>query len=93
MPLAVFVVVGLLFLLSPLQNAFSRRLEGEADWVALETTHDPAAARALFRRFTHVALVQPQPPAWSELLYDDHPSVMERIEMAAAWRARHAGGG
>jgi len=92
-PLAVFVVVGLLFLLSPLQNAFSRRLEGEADWVALETTHDPAAARALFRRFTHVALVQPQPPEWSELLYDDHPSVMERIEMAAAWRARHAGGG
>ena len=87
-PLAIFVVVALLFLLSPLQHAFSQRLEAEADWVALETTRDPGATEALFRRFTRVALVQPDPPGWAGLLIDTHPSIMERIEMAEAWRAR-----
>jgi Zn-dependent protease with chaperone function len=91
-PLAIFVVAALLFLLSPLQHAFSQRLEAEADWVALETTRDPDASKALFRRFTRIALVQPDPPGWAGLLIDDHPSIMERIEMAEAWRAGHPGG-
>jgi STE24 endopeptidase len=91
-PLAIFVVVALLFCLSPLQNAFSRRLESEADWVALETTHDPKAAQALFRRFTRIALVEPRSPGWAELLIGNHPDVMQRIEMAQAWRLRHPGG-
>ncbi len=87
-PIAIFVVAALLFLLSPLQHAFSQRLEAEADWVALETTRDPGATKALFRRFTRIALVQPDPPGWAGLLIDTHPSIMERIEMAEAWRAR-----
>jgi STE24 endopeptidase len=90
-PLAIFVVVALLFLASPLQAAFSRRLESEADWVALQTTHEPGAMEGLFRRFTRIALVQPDPPGWTKLLIEDHPSVMQRIEMAEAWRARYAG--
>ncbi len=88
-PLAIFVVVVLLFLATPLQTAFSRRLESEADWVALQTTHEPGATQALFRRLSRLALVQPDPPRWTKLLLEDHPSVMERIEMARAWRARH----
>jgi len=87
-PLAILVVAALLFLLSPLQHAFSQRLEAEADWIALETTRDPGATKALFRRFTRIALVQPDPPGWAGLLIDTHPSIMERIEMAEAWRAR-----
>ena len=87
-PLAIFVVVSLLFVMSPLQRAFSQRLEAEADWVALEATHDPGAAKELFRRFTRVALVQPDPPEWAGLLIETHPSMLERIEMAEAWRAR-----
>lgn len=87
-PLAIFVVVALLFLMSPLQRAFSQRLEAEADWVSLETTRDPGATQELFRRFVRVALVQPDPPGWAGLLLDTHPSIMERIEMAEAWRAR-----
>ncbi len=84
-PLAIFVVVVLLFLATPLQTAFSRRLESEADWVALQTTHEPGATQALFRRLSRLALVQPDPPAWTKLLIENHPSVMERIEMARAW--------
>jgi STE24 endopeptidase len=88
-PLALFIVVALLFVASPLQNAFSRRLEAEADWSALQATHDPAAARALFRRFTRVARAQPTSPGWATLMLENHPTIMERIEMADAWRSLH----
>jgi hypothetical protein len=40
-----------------------------------------------FRCFSAIALAEPRPPGWADLLLDDHPAVMERIEMAEAWRA------
>lgn len=89
-PLGLFVVVVLQFLAQPVFNEFSRRLETEADWVALETTRDPDATRELFAAFTRTTLQQPDPPTWSYLLHDTHPSVMERIALAEAWRARRA---
>jgi STE24 endopeptidase len=89
-PLAIFVTVALLLLASPLQQAFSRRLEAEADWSALQTTRDPAATQSLFRHFTRIALVQPTSPEWATLLLDNHPDPLQRIEMAAAWRRLNA---
>ena len=56
--------------------------------IALETTEDPAAAKALFRGFTSTALSEPSPPLWSYLLLETHPTVEQRIEMAEAWAAR-----
>ena len=88
-PLALLVVVALLLIATPLQQAFSRRLEAEADWSALQTTRDPQAMRALFARFTRVALIEPTSPGWAHLLFDTHPDPMQRIEMAAAWRGLH----
>ena len=72
----------------PLGGAISRRYEAEADWIALERTRDPAAARALFAGFVRHDLDQPDPPRWAHLLLGDHPTLLERIEMAEAWRAR-----
>jgi STE24 endopeptidase len=91
-PVAIFTVTALLLVMSPLQHAFFQRLEAEADWVALQTTREPEATKELFRGFTRVALAQPDPPEWADLLTSDHPSIMERIEMAQAWRARHSAG-
>jgi STE24 endopeptidase len=88
-PLALFVVVALLFVASPLRNAYSRRLEAEADWSALQATHDPAAAKALFRRFTRIARVEPTSPGWATVMLGTHPTIMRRIEMADAWRKLH----
>jgi len=87
-PLGLLAVVVLQFLAQPLANEFSRRQEAEADWVALEATRDPESARRLFEQFTHLTLQQPSPPTWSYLWLDTHPTVMERIAMAEAWRAR-----
>jgi STE24 endopeptidase len=89
-PLGLFVLVVLQLLALPLQAAISRHIEGEADWVALQTTHDPTAAAGLFRKFTTVALEQPDPPGWARLLLADHPTIEQRIGMAEAWRRLHA---
>ena len=90
-PLGLFVLVTLSLAALPLQNTITRRMEGEADWVALETTDDPEAAAALFERFSTTALVDPNPPTWSYLLMNTHPTIEQRIAMAEAWRARHGG--
>jgi STE24 endopeptidase len=87
-PLSLFVLVALQFLALPVQNAISRHVEAEADWVALETTEDPDGARALLRRFTTAGLAEPSPPAWSYFLMEDHPSIAERIAMVEAWETR-----
>jgi STE24 endopeptidase len=87
-PLALFVLVALQLLALPLLNAIVRHVEAEADWIALETTQDPDGARALLRRFTTAGLAEPNPPAWSYILMDNHPSIAERIAMVEAWEAR-----
>ena len=68
----------------------SRNMEAEADWVALETTRDPDAARRLWQGFARQALADPSPPTWSYLLVDTHPSMAKRVAMVDAWRERNA---
>jgi STE24 endopeptidase len=63
-------------------------MEAEADWIALETTKDPEAAGELFERFSTTALADPNPPAWSYLIMQSHPTIEQRIAMAEAWRRR-----
>jgi STE24 endopeptidase len=84
--LLVLAVIGLV--ITPFGNAVTRRYEAEADWSALRATHDPAAAESLFRKFTRYDLVQPNPPGWSYVMIDNHPTVVQRIAMARAWEAR-----
>jgi STE24 endopeptidase len=90
-PLSLFVVTVLGLLALVPSSAVSRRYEAEADWVALETTEDPDAARQLFERFTEITLSEPDPPDWFELI-SSHPSVEQRIAMVLAWREREGRG-
>ena len=68
-------------------------MESEADWKALETTHDPAAARGLFREFAVTSLGDPSPPTWAYLLLQTHPTLAQRVAMANAWAEEHPGVG
>jgi STE24 endopeptidase len=91
-PLALLALVVLGLLALPLQNAISRHMEAEADWMALRTTRDPAAATQLFRQFVTTTLDEPSPSTWDYLLLENHPTIAQRIAMAQAWRswsARH----
>jgi STE24 endopeptidase len=88
-PLSLFVLVVLQLAAQPFRNVVSRRYEAEADWSALEATRDPRAARALFRHFTTIALADPNPPTWSYVLLETHPTMVQRIAMAEAWADRN----
>jgi STE24 endopeptidase len=91
-PLGLLVLVVLSFLALPAENAISRHLEAEADWVALETTEDPDNARQLFERFSTTLLTEPDPPDWAYVLMDTHPELIDRIAMIEAWEEREARG-
>jgi len=80
-PLAVFFLVVLQLLQSPVQNVITRHQEAEADWSALRATHDPVAGRALFTLFASQTLDDPSPPWWDYVLLENHPTLLQRIEM------------
>ncbi|HEY2543975.1 MAG TPA: M48 family metalloprotease [Gaiellaceae bacterium] len=85
-PLALLALVVLQLLALPLQNAISRHMEAEADWMALRTTHDPHDAIALFRRFVPTTLDDPSPSTFDYLTEESHPTLVQRIAMAEAWK-------
>ncbi|MBV8480069.1 MAG: M48 family metalloprotease, partial [Actinobacteria bacterium] len=85
-PIALLALVVLELLALPLQNAISRHMEAEADWMSLRTTHDPTDAIALFRRFVPTTLEEPDPSTVDYLVEEDHPTIVQRIAMAEAWR-------
>ena len=87
-PLALLVLAVIGLVITPLGNAVSRRYEAEADWSALRATRDPVEAESIFRKFTRYDLIQPNPPLWSYVWLDDHPTVVQRIAMARAYAAR-----
>ncbi|HEY3577984.1 MAG TPA: M48 family metalloprotease [Gaiellaceae bacterium] len=86
-PLAIFVYVVLQLVALPLQNVVTRHLEAEADWSALRATHDPGAGRQLFRLFASETLEDPSPPWWDYVFLENHPTLLQRIEMTRYYRA------
>ncbi len=88
LPFAILFLAALSLFTAPLQNAVSRRYEAEADWRALNATHDPAAARKLFESFGRTSLEQPSPPAWDYLWLENHPTLVQRIAMTERWQQR-----
>jgi STE24 endopeptidase len=86
-PLALLALTVGQLVITPFTNVVSRRYEAEADWVALKATGDAAAAKGLFTGFVK-DLSDPQPPALAQLFFGSHPSPLERVEMAEAFRRR-----
>jgi STE24 endopeptidase len=86
-PLVIFVYVLLQLAALPLQNVVSRHFEAEADWSALRATRDPAAGRRLFRLFASETLEDPSPPWWDYVFLENHPTLMQRIEMTRYYAA------
>ncbi len=61
-PVAIFVLVVLQLIVTPGQNAVVRNYEQEADWVGLQTTCEPGAARASLQRLARKSLPIPTRP-------------------------------
>jgi STE24 endopeptidase len=88
LPYAILVLTVLGLLVTPLENAVSRRYEAEADWRSLNATHDPASTRKLFQSFARTSLEDPKPPLWDYLWLETHPTVAQRIKLVEEWRQR-----
>jgi STE24 endopeptidase len=89
-PVALLVVTLFGLAVLPIRNVISRHYEAEADWAALQTTRDPAGMTGLFQHFGVKDLSSPDPPTWAYVLFADHPTLMQRIAMAEAWKTRTA---
>ena len=90
-PLALLVVVVLQIAVTPGPERRSRAgYEAEADWVALQTTRDPRAAREAVRG---AGRDEPRRPGPAGLGHTSCSApirpTMQRIAMAEAWQARH----
>jgi Zn-dependent protease with chaperone function len=89
-PLSLLVLIVLQLAATPVENVISRRMEQEADWMALQTTRDPTSAIRLFKDFTRADLAEPSPPDWAYVLLDTHPTILQRIGMVEAWKRRQS---
>jgi STE24 endopeptidase len=88
-PLALVVVAVLQLVSAPAANVITRRIEAEADWMALQVTRDPDALEGVMSAFVETSLSDPDPPRWIELLTGTHPSLEDRVGMARAWAQRN----
>lgn len=72
--------------LTIVSNQLSRAVEARADAVSLELTEDPTAMIDLRRRSAVRNVSDPDPPVVPSFLFSTHPSTLERIGIAEAWR-------
>jgi Zn-dependent protease with chaperone function len=75
------------FLTTPIDNAYSRHQEHQADVYGLEVTHglvpDPQQnAAAAFQILGEVDLADPNPPPFMAFWLYDHPPIPDRIKFA-----------
>ena len=87
-PRALLAAFVLLLVATPIANAVSRRYEAEADWIAIETTRDPAGAKRFLAELAGAGVRDPSPPRWWSVVFGTHPTLAERAGMADARRSR-----
>ena len=90
MPLLFLIFYGVMLVLIPLQNGFSRRLERAADRFALEASSKPQAFIPCMTKLGRLNLADPEPPRLVEWFFYDHPAISKRIQMAQEYTTRAA---
>jgi len=91
-PVALLVLVVAQLLAAPLLNTAFRREEAAADWAALDATREPETDRSLMQNLAKKSLGNPDPPTWVYGLFENHPTIMQRIAISRAWEEEQRGG-
>jgi Zn-dependent protease with chaperone function len=91
MPLGVLAFWLFCFVDLPIDMAFSRHLEHEADRFGLELTHENHAAATAFVRLMQVDLGVARPGPIFMLWFGTHPCIADRIEFCNTYRPWEAG--
>jgi Zn-dependent protease with chaperone function len=82
-PLLALVMTVLSLAVLPIVNYFSRRLETAADVYALDVTGDALAFVSSMEKLADINLANKSPNKLIEFIFYSHPSVEERINLAA----------
>ncbi|MBV9494336.1 MAG: M48 family metalloprotease, partial [Acidobacteria bacterium] len=83
------VVVSLItFVLTPINSAFSRHQEHQADVYGLDVTGLNEASASSMVKFAEDAKINPAPPAFIEFWRYSHPSPAKRIKFALEHKKR-----
>ncbi len=78
-------------LASPVENTISRAIEARADRAALAATGDLSTFTAMQRQLAVRSLADPTPPRISQFWFGSHPTVLQRIGLAALVVQRRGG--
>ncbi len=70
------------FILLPIQNAYSRKMERACDMYAIRKTNDPHAFISTMEKLADQNLADKDPNRIIEILFYGHPPISKRIEMA-----------
>lgn len=81
-PAMAFIFYALSMVLLPAQNAYSRKLEADADRYALKITKARQAFISLMEKLAAKNLADKEPNRITEFLLYDHPPISRRIELA-----------
>ncbi|HYR44125.1 MAG TPA: M48 family metallopeptidase [Terriglobia bacterium] len=82
-PLLALLMTTLSLLVLPVVNYLSRRLEREADLYALDVTGDALAFVSSMEKLAELNLSDKAPNKIIEFIFHSHPSVEDRIKLAA----------
>ncbi len=88
LPLLFLVFYAVNLALMPLMNAYSRHREDHADQFALRACGNKDTFISCMRKLGEQNLADPEPPAWYEWLFYDHPSIGKRIAMAKKYKGQ-----
>ena len=85
--LALAIMVPALTMVS---NQLSRQVEARADRFSLQLTDQPDALIGFQQRIVKQNVSDPEPPAWVSFLLGTHPTAMQRIGQALAFKNQEA---
>jgi len=81
-----FIVVLFNIALIPAANAFSRRLEKDADEFSLKTTGNVSAFISTMKKLSEQNLADTYPGRFYEIMLYDHPPIARRIAFAESFK-------
>ncbi len=87
LPLFAFLILAFLFVLTPIDNSYSRMEEYEADIFGLNAARLPDAEAEVDLKLADYRKLDPG--TLEEIIFYDHPSGRVRIYAAMRWKAEH----
>jgi len=84
LPLFCLVLAGFAFLVRPLLNLYSRRLETESDDFAVRASTQRGSFAGALEKLSRMNLAAKEPGRLAEIFFYDHPSIATRLKRAAA---------